>query len=131
MKRDFPDVRLVPLLEVHGLSWEQFSKRGQLPVGLEWILSKRSAIITELHVVGTFEPAFYLVDGRKIIPDFLVTFTDGKKTLLEIKASWALRVSSDHKISRRLRDAENLAKSKGWDFVIWTEKDRLKNVVCD
>ena len=47
-----PHNDLVPLLEKHGVTWEQFSRRGRLPNGLHWVVEKRGAIITELHLSG-------------------------------------------------------------------------------
>lgn len=44
---------LAPLLEKHGLSWEQFSRKGRLPKDLRWVAEKRRAIITEMHSAGT------------------------------------------------------------------------------
>jgi hypothetical protein len=53
MKVDRPHPKLIPLLEKNALSWEQFSKRGRLPADLQWVVNKRSSIITEVHAAGT------------------------------------------------------------------------------
>lgn len=47
-----PHPDMVPLLERHGLTWEQFTRKGRLPKDLAWVVEKRRDIITELHLGG-------------------------------------------------------------------------------
>jgi hypothetical protein len=70
-----------------------------------------------------FEPRVELPDGRWILPDFVVTHKNGEVALLEVKASWVLRLPDDHRIQRRLRDASSFAATQGWTFLVWTERD--------
>jgi len=76
-----------------------------------------------------YEPRLELECGRCILPDFLITYKDGSKLLVEVKASWVLNLPADSKKIRRLEEARKVASSKGWSFEIWTEKTRLANVV--
>ena len=76
-----------------------------------------------------YEPRFKLKCGRYILPDFLITYQDGSKSLVEIKASWVFSLSPGSKPLLRLEEARDIAVSKGWGFEIWTEKTRLANVV--
>lgn len=75
-----------------------------------------------------YEMRVELSDGKWILPDFLVTYED-KEVLVEVKASWVLRHPSTSKERKRLKLAEKYAHEQGWDFDIWTEQDRLKDVV--
>lgn len=70
-----------------------------------------------------FEPRVELPTRRWILPDFVITHTDGTIVLLEVKASWVLALPEDHKVQRRLRDASTFAAAQGWEFLVWTEKD--------
>lgn len=53
MSTSTPHPRLAPLLGKHGLTFEQFNRKGRLPADLTWILERRSALVTELHAAGT------------------------------------------------------------------------------
>jgi hypothetical protein len=75
-----------------------------------------------------YEKRLNLLNGRWILPDFLITYRN-RKVLVEVKASWVLSQPEDAKEVRRLKLAEDYASSQGWDFEIWTEKDRLKDVI--
>jgi len=75
-----------------------------------------------------YEPRFK-VAGRTILPDFLVVKSEEPRLLVEVKASWVKGLPCDHTVTLRLGASESLAKSKNWDFQVWTEKDVLKNVV--
>lgn len=44
---------LVPLLAKHGLSLEDFHRRGRLPPDKAHVLERRRALVTELHAAGT------------------------------------------------------------------------------
>jgi len=76
-----------------------------------------------------YEPRFELECGRWILPDFLITYKDGSKILVEVKASWVLSLPADSKKIRRLEESRRVAASKGWFFEIWPEKTRLAHVV--
>lgn len=70
-----------------------------------------------------FETRVSLSIFRWILPDFIVHYADGTIVLIEVKASWILSLPVEHKIKRRLKLAEDYAKSKGWGFCVWTEKE--------
>lgn len=54
------------------------------------------------------------------IPDFLITFTDGKKLLVEIKPYDKL---NDPKNIAKWESARKYCSQVGWDFTVWTEWD--------
>jgi hypothetical protein len=66
-----------------------------------------------------YEPTIR-VGSRWIYPDFLVEWTDGRRTLIEVKASWAL---TDPASCRRLDLARTVAQQRGWEFAIYTEEN--------
>jgi hypothetical protein len=68
------------------------------------------------------EPRLSTGDGHWILPDLLVTYTFGK-VLVEVKASWVLKLPPNHKVSLRLSAARSLAIEAGWGYAVWTEKD--------
>jgi len=70
-----------------------------------------------------YERRFELPDGKWVLPDFLVTWQNGSKTLIEVKAAWVLKLPASDKVQMRLKVAEHLADSQGWGFEIWTEKE--------
>lgn len=70
-----------------------------------------------------YEARFVLGDGRWILPDFLVTKTDGTCVLIEVKAVWTLRRPAEERVQVRLAKSRELAGSRGWGFQIWTEKE--------
>lgn len=72
-----------------------------------------------------YEPERFEIEGRVILPDFLVQYTDGM-LLIEVKASWTLEYE-EHQ--NRIALSEKLAAQKGWRFELWTEKNRLTNVI--
>ncbi len=76
------------------------------------------------HVVSfEFEPRFNVAAGRRwILPDLLLHTLKGK-ILVEVKAAWVLTLPPEHKVQQRLKLAEDLARSRGWQFAVWTEKD--------
>lgn len=55
------------------------------------------------------------------LPDFIVSFEDGSKTLIEVKAAWVLKLPSNHQVRRRLARARRYAHAQGWDFAVCTE----------
>jgi hypothetical protein len=63
------------------------------------------------------------------LPDLIVTYSSGRVCLIEVKAAWALRLPAEHKVSIRLERSRHAAAVQGWDFEVWTEKDRLANAV--
>lgn len=66
-----------------------------------------------------YEP-IYKVGENTIIPDFLVTYKDGSRTLIEVKSHWAL---GQEKVIKRLSLSEKLATENGWGYQTWTEKE--------
>lgn len=82
-------------------------------------------------LVGSYdyESRFVLEDGKAIVPDFLVTYQNGEKHLIEVKASWVFKLPPDDKISIRLEKSHKLAMVNQWPFHIWTEKDDLQDAL--
>jgi hypothetical protein len=76
----------------------------------------------------SYELVFGVEGGRWIIPDFLVEYSTGITTLVEVKASWVLSLPSDHKVRQRLELSRRLAERNNWHFEIWTEKE-LRNAL--
>ena len=70
-----------------------------------------------------YERRFTLDDGRWVLPDFLVTFNDGRVLLVEVKAQWIFSLPFNHKVHRRLRESQMIANQNGWDFEVWAEKE--------
>lgn len=77
----------------------------------------------------TYEQSFVMPDGRTVRPDFFVVRAGGLEELVEVKASWVFGLSSDHKVSRRLDLALQIASEHGWAFRIWTEKEALRDAL--
>ena len=61
---DSPHPLLVPLLERHGLSWAEFSKRGRPAPGIR---DKKSALVTELHATGLKWEQFREITGLSMM----------------------------------------------------------------
>ena len=76
-----------------------------------------------------YEPMVFLGDKRWILPDFIVTFVDCSKKIIEVKASWVLTMPVDDKRQKRLNLARDYALNNQLGFDIWTEKDRLKDAI--
>ncbi len=57
---------------------------------------------------------------RNTVPDILVTYTDGTKELIEIKASYAIQ---NEKTNAKFWAMNDYAVTQGWDFNVWTEKE--------
>lgn len=91
--------------------------------------SYESAAVRRLEGDGSvqgfvFEPRLTLPDGKHILPDFLVTWADGSKTLVEVKpAVFAFGPSAPETTMQRLRVAQSEAERNGWKFEVWTEKE--------
>ena len=68
------------------------------------------------------EPRITLDCGRWILPDFLVTYLDSSKSLIEVKASWVFSLPKQHRVQLRLSKAASVAIANHWDFRVWTEK---------
>lgn len=75
-----------------------------------------------------YEAVIKLAEGKRILPDFIVRRASGT-TLVEVKADWVTRLPSDHKVSLRLKAAEDYALQQGWSFAVWTEKKELANAL--
>ena len=71
-----------------------------------------------------YEERFESPDGAVFLPDFVVERVDGT-WLIEVKASWVLRLAEDHPVTLRLKTSRDEAQRRGWKFHIWTEKDVL------
>jgi len=70
-----------------------------------------------------FEPRFVLLNGKWILPDFLVLPNQPPHILIEVKASWVLKQAPDTKVQQRLRAAQSVASERGWSFEVWTEEE--------
>ena len=70
-----------------------------------------------------YERRFVLPDGRWVLPDFLVTRTDGSRLLIEVKSAWVFGLPYSHKVRCRLLESKRLASENGWAFEVWTEKE--------
>ena len=84
-------------------------------------------------------PYRYDVDGRvhRYFVDFFVEYSSGQKLLIEVKPFKETQVPKGNKRTKRYINegltyvknqnkweaANDYAKDRGWDFVIWTEKD--------
>jgi len=76
------------------------------------------------------ERRLVLGDGRWILPDFVVSFSNGQEVLIEVKARWVFALPVGHQVRRRLKVAQDLAQHRGWGFEVWTEEvlgDALKH----
>jgi GNAT superfamily N-acetyltransferase len=60
----------------------------------------------------------FTMDGRERITDFIVTWNDGSKTILEIKPDRRL-----DQFKEQIEDNKEYAIRNGWKFQIWTEKE--------
>jgi hypothetical protein len=80
----------------------------------------------DIVVSFEYEPSFILPNGKRILPDFLVTYKSGSKALIEIKASWQLKIN---KSIERLELARQIALANNWDFQVWTERDKLHDFI--
>ena len=77
-----------------------------------------------------FEARIKLDNGKWILPDFVITWSDRNQPVLtEIKASWVFGLPDDSDEKQRLQLAEEEAEKRGWGFEIWTEEDRLQDVI--
>lgn len=100
-----------------------------------WVRSSYEAAAVELleeddRVLSyRYEPTLVLEGGRHIKPDFLVTYSNQGQELIEVKASWALSLPKEHKVQKRLKVARDEASARGWKFSVWTEQDRLTDVL--
>jgi hypothetical protein len=73
------------------------------------------------------------VDGdfvRNTVPDFLVKLTDGRRVIVESKASWSIS-----KEIKKMREARNFAERNGMTYAVMTERqlaspDPLAQVVA-
>jgi len=59
--------------------------------------------------------------NRNTIPDLLITYMDGSKELIEVKAQW--EIDKRQKTRAKLQAMAQYAKLKNWLFSIWTEKE--------
>lgn len=70
-----------------------------------------------------YERCVKLPDGHWIIPDFIVRYSDGHTTLVEVKAAWVLNRPPSDRAIIRLGLSKKVAADNKWDFRIWTEKE--------
>lgn len=82
-----------------------------------------------LVVSYEYEARITLPSGKWILPDFLITYVDGSRVLVEVKAAWVLKLKPDHPQRIRLKLAREAALKKGFGFEIWTENTRLSHVI--
>ena len=83
-------------------------------------------------------PYLYEVTGRKhrYFTDLLIEFNDNSTLLVEIKPEYQTKPPTGKKTKRFIQEAmtyvknqnkwqaaDNYAKQRGWNFVIWTEKE--------
>lgn len=62
--------------------------------------------------------------GKWVLPDFLVTYSDGRVVLVEVKPSYVLKPRPENgEAIERLKVAEMEALAQGWGFSIWTETE--------
>lgn len=71
-----------------------------------------------------YEPLLETPCLRHIKPDFLAFRKNNRPLLIEVKASWVLELALDHPVRLRLQLAADMAGALGWDFEIWTEKNK-------
>ena len=67
-----------------------------------------------------YEPVFNY-EGRKCLPDFLVTYLDNSQKLIEVKASWRLDIPKEHPWGFDPNIYQSIADENGIPFEIWTE----------
>lgn len=68
-----------------------------------------------------FEPRVQF-EGRTILPDFLISYPEGKR-MVEVKSVWVLSLSPEDPVIRRLLKARRYAEEAGIPFEIWTERE--------
>jgi hypothetical protein len=74
-----------------------------------------------------YEKRFKDCEGKTAIPDLTVFWRGGSATIVEVKASWVLKLPDDHERKNQLRRYAAIAERLGYDFEVWTEEDKL----CD
>lgn len=72
-----------------------------------------------------YEPRFLCADGKSCLPDFRVWVSDGCSKIVEVKASWVLKLPPEHPRSKGLERQRDVACREGLDFEIWTEEGKL------
>ena len=73
-----------------------------------------------------YEPPVTLPGGRRIYPDFIVTYADGSTHLIEVKPSRVLAnptLGNNGKQISRLRLASEHAMRMAWGYAVWSEKE--------
>ncbi len=83
-------------------------------------------ILEQLSKVRSYDRANfripYMINNEihYTVPDILITYTDGTKELIEVKAKWFLH---DEKTNAKFWAMNDYAATQGWDFNVWTEKE--------
>ncbi len=80
---------------------------------------KAATMLDEMDEVDSYiSQHTFTMDGRERITDFIVTWNDGSKTILEIKPERRLE-----QFKEQIEDNREYARRNGWRFQIWTEKE--------
>ena len=133
-----PHPKLLPLLQEHGLTWEEFLKRGRPPAGMR---DKRAAIVTKLHESGCSWAEMYEITGlsngaiqrltgakgckavqekrKRLGRDVGATWA-GKKRPGQLERQWAKGTFDFHR--GRIRPPEEIEKLRAG----WTPSHRLQ-----
>ena len=69
------------------------------------------------------ERVLRIPNGHWILPDFIVEYEDAHVVLVEVKAAWVLKQPKSSRVIKRLALAEDFARSQGWGFDVWTERE--------
>ena len=80
---------------------------------------KAATILDEMDEVQSYiSQHTFTMDGRERITDFIVTWNDRSKTILEIKPERRIE-----QFKEQIEDNREYARRSGWNFQIWTEKE--------
>ena len=80
---------------------------------------KAATILDEMENVDHYITQHnFSIDGRDRVTDFIVSWKDGTKTILEIKP-----VKRLDQFQSQIEDNREYAKRNGWGFEIWTESN--------
>jgi len=76
-----------------------------------------------------YEPFFIKIDeGKRYIPDFLVTYNDGCRKLIEIKPMWML---NDENVVKKHDVAKGFCKNSNIEYMIYCLEDieKMENML--
>jgi len=78
---------------------------------------KAATILDEMDDVASYVNQHnFSIDGRERITDFIISWRDGTKTILEIKPERRLE-----QFKSQIDDNREYARKNGWKFEVWTE----------